>query len=155
MKLKHYIALIAIMLPYVMFAAHKKTPLFMFGIATSFNDSTVYITEIQQTEGWLEEKTGFLYSRDNYSYQLRDNLKAAGVDYPTCVTVFAKKRKDIEKKYVAMKKNFITKRGYSAKFLSASDFSYTVLTPDEDTQYKNKAKKVKKTKKKKAAKEGE
>lgn len=153
MKLKHYIALIAIMLPCVMFAAHKKTTLFMFGIATSFNDSTVYITEIQQTEGWLEEKTGFLYSRDNYSYQLRDNLKAAGVDYPTCVTFFAKKRKDIEKKYVAVKKNFITKRGYSPKFLSASDFSYTVLTPDEDTQYKDKAKKAKKTKKKEAAKE--
>ena len=51
----------------------------MFGVATSFNDSTLYITEIQEISGaYIDSKTKFLVERDNYSYQLRDYLKGIG-----------------------------------------------------------------------------
>ena len=59
-------------------ADNKCTKLYMYGFAASFNDSTVYFTDIQEMDSvWTNTKTGFLYSRDNYSYQLRDHLKKA------------------------------------------------------------------------------
>ena len=48
------------------FAATKQTKIYMFGVATSFNDSTLYITEIQEISGaYIDSKTKFLVERDN------------------------------------------------------------------------------------------
>lgn len=117
------------------FAQNEQERVYVYGMATSFNDSTVYITEIQQLDSaWVNSKTGFLYSRNNYSYQLRDYLKNNGCPTPTCTTFFAKKRKDIEKKYVAIKKRYTTKGKYNVKYITNHDFSYTCLVPDESEQ---------------------
>lgn len=79
-------------------AANKQTKLYIYGVVTSFNDSTIYFTDIMELDSaWVDSKTGFLYSRDNYSYQLRNYMRKNGVAYPTCITSYAKKRKDIEK----------------------------------------------------------
>ena len=46
---------------------------YMFGFAASFNDSTVYFTNVQTVDSaWMDTKTKFLLGRDNYSYQLRN-----------------------------------------------------------------------------------
>ena len=39
------------LMPKMANAAQKKAPLFVYGFATSFNDSTVYFTEIQLMDG--------------------------------------------------------------------------------------------------------
>ena len=110
MKIRTLLALALLLMPSLMFALQKQERLYVYGVATSFNDSTVYITEIQQLDSaWVDTKTGFLYSRNNYSFQLRDHLKANGFATPTCVTYFAKTRKEIEKKYVALKKRYATR----------------------------------------------
>lgn len=97
MKIRTLLALALLLMPSLMFALQKQEQLYVYGVATSFNDSTVYITEIQQLDSaWVDTKTGFLYSRNNYSFQLRDHLKANGFATPTCVTYFAKTRKEIE-----------------------------------------------------------
>lgn len=137
MKLSSYIiAIAAIMLPSTIASAlNKQTTLYVYGIATSFNDSTVYFTELQQmTDTWVDTKTEFLYSRDNYSYQLRDYLKQKGVAHPTCVTIFGKTRKEAEKKYVELKKRYITKGRYDIKYVTLHDFAYSAITPDESEQ---------------------
>ena len=132
MKLRTYLALAAMLLPSMMFALQKHQTLYAYGLATSFNVSTVYITEIQQLDSaWVDAKSGFLYSRDNYSYQLRDHLKQMGVATPTCITIYATTRKEIEKKYFAMKKRYTTKGRYDVKYITAHDFTYTCLIPDE------------------------
>ena len=47
--------------------------LYAFGFSASFNDSIVYFTDIQEIDSaWINEKTKFLISRDNYSYQLKN-----------------------------------------------------------------------------------
>ena len=44
---------------------------YMFGFAASFNDSTIYITDIQEIKGaYVAERTKFLVNRDENSYQL-------------------------------------------------------------------------------------
>ena len=43
---------------------------YMFGFAASFNDSTVFFTDIQQVDSvWVTKKKGFLAGRSNYAYQ--------------------------------------------------------------------------------------
>lgn len=133
MRIRFYIALAAlIMLPTIMFAVQKKTPVYICGFASSFNDSTVYFTEIQLlNEAYTDSKTGFLYARDSYSYQLREHLQKNNVAHPTCIVFFAKKGKDIEKKLVALKKRYTTKGSYDVKYLSIDDFAFSPLIPDE------------------------
>ena len=138
----------ALLAPTMMFAVQEPQMIYAYGFASSFNDSTVYITEIQQLDSaWVDSKTGFLYSRDNYSYQLRDHLKNAGVATPTCVTVYAKTRKEIEKKYFDIKKRYTTKGLYDVKYIPTHEFSYTCLIPSESEQKAAPEPKAKKKKK--------
>lgn len=145
MKIRTLLALALLLMPSLMFALQKQERLYVYGVATSFNDSTVYITEIQQLDSaWVDTKTDFLYSRNNYSFQLRDHLKANGFANPTCVTYFAKTRKEIEKKYVAIKKRYATRGHYNVKYVTKNDFKYSCLTPDDSERADLQTKKSKK-----------
>lgn len=145
MKIRTLLALALLLMPSLMFALQKQERLYVYGVATSFNDSTVYITEIQQLDSaWVDTKTGFLYSRNNYSFQLRDHLKANGFATPTCVTYFAKTRKEIEKKYVAIKKRYATRGHYNVKYVTKHDFTYSCLVPDDSERSDLQTKKAKK-----------
>ena len=43
---------------------------YIFGFASSFNDSTVYFTDVQKVDSaYFTRKSKFLISRENYSYQ--------------------------------------------------------------------------------------
>ena len=78
--------------------------LYAFGFSASFNDSIVYFTDIQVIDSaWINDKTKFLISRDNYSYQLKNYFTSIGQEHRTCVISFALTRKEIEKKYKKMK----------------------------------------------------
>lgn len=113
-------------------AANKRTKLYMYGVVTSFNDSTIYFTDIMEIDSvWVDSKTGFLYSRNNYSYQLRNYIRNKGVAYPTCVTSYAKKRKDIEKKYSKLKKKYINSKALNIKYIPANEFRYIPIVPDD------------------------
>ena len=92
-------------------AKSKMVKTYVFGFAASFNDSTVYFTDIQELDStWLNEKNNFLVSRDNYSYQLRDYLANQGMPHRTCITCFSPKKKDIYKKYSKISDKY-TKKG--------------------------------------------
>ena len=151
MKPRVYLAMAAMLIPALTFAVQKHTPGYICGFATSFNDSTVYFTDIQYMDStYTDSKTGFLYSRDNYSYQLRGHMQKNGVANPTCITFFSKKRKDVEKKYAALKKRYATKGRYDVKYLLASDFSFTPIIQDEsEMKDAHKQAKIKKSKNKK------
>ena len=151
MKLRVYLAMAAMLIPALTFAVQKHTPGYICGFATSFNDSKVYFTDIQYMDStYTDSKTGFLYSRDNYSYQLRGHMQKNGVAHPTCITFFSKKRKDVEKKYAALKKRYATKGRYDVKYLLASDFTFTPIIPDEsEMKDAHKPAKIKKSKNKK------
>ena len=113
-------------------AGNKRTAVYVFGFAASFNDSTVYFTNIQKIDSaWIDSKTHFLYSRENYSYQLRDYLKEKGEKAPTCVTTFALSQKDVEKKFIKFKKKYTSgKMKYDVKYISQNDFKYSPVQVD-------------------------
>ncbi len=114
------------------FAANKPAKVYMFGFAASFNDSTVCFTNIQEVDSaYIDSKTKFLYSRENYSYQLRDYLEQQSFDSPTCITVFAFSRKDIEKKYARMRRRYTDNGKYIVKEVSSPDFEYQAIKFEE------------------------
>lgn len=114
------------------FAANKPTKVYMFGFAASFNDSTVCFTNIQEVDSaYIDSKTKFLYSRENYSYQLRDYLEQQSFDSPTCITVFALSRKEIEKRYARMRRRYTDNGKYIVKEVSSPDFEYQAIKFEE------------------------
>ena len=105
--------------------------LYAFGFAASFNDSTVYFTDIQEIDSaWINDKNDFLVSRDNYSYLLKNYFTSLGLEHRTCVISFALKRKDIEKKYQKMKNKYVKAGNYDIKSVSTNDFHFTAIKPD-------------------------
>lgn len=106
--------------------------LYAFGFSASFNDSIVYFTDIQEIDSaWINDKTDFLVSRDNYSYQLKNYFTNIGQEHRTCVISFALKRKDIEKKYKKMKGKYVKAGEFSIKTLGKNDFQFTTIKPDD------------------------
>jgi len=109
-------------------AVNKPEKVYMYGFAASFNDSTVYFTSLQEIDSvYIDSKTKFLYSRDNYSYQLRDYLSAHGAENYTCTTVFALNRKAAEKKYAKLRKRYTQGGKYTVKELSKTDFFFVPI----------------------------
>ena len=131
-------------------AKNRNKQVYVYGFAASFNDSTVYFTDIQLLDSAYISRNGFLYGRDSYSYQLKQYMESKGVFQPTCVTFFATSRKMIEKKFVSLKKRYVKGRNYNIKYITTADFSYTPVVPDPSELNKISAKKEKKGKTKAA-----
>ena len=116
-------------------AQYEQVPqAYMFGFAASFNDSTVFFTDIQEVKNvWVTKKKGFLASWSNYAYQLRDYCEQK-MDLPkrTCVVVGSEKRKTVEKKYKKMMKKYIGKKAksYDVRYIPSSDFQFKAVDMD-------------------------
>jgi len=115
---------------------YRPAKIYMFGFAASFNDSTVYLTDIQTVNAYLvNNRTKFLANREDYSYQLRNYLQSNGLEaYPTCITMFAENEKDATKKYLKLKERYEkSKKKYSIKSLKDSQFKYTPVELDQQS----------------------
>lgn len=133
MNLKRYLLCATMALTgLVAMAANKPRTVYMYGFACSLNDSTVYFTEIQRIDSaYIDSKTGFLYGRNNYSYQLRDKLAGIGFADAMCVTSFALTQKEAEKEYLAMRKRYINDSHYTIKYIKKNDFVYLPIKAEE------------------------
>lgn len=135
-------------------AAAKKTQVphvYMFGFSASFQDSVVYVTDIQDLQGaWMDTKTKFLLGRDNYSYQLSNYLTEQGQPNRVCLVFFSTHKNKAEKKYLKMKKKYTappkkTKKDkkkqksqqqvdtcpYDLRYISTTDFQFTPVDMSE------------------------
>lgn len=126
MRLIKYI--LASMLVFVAISAHaeyRAQTVYVYGFAASFNDSTVYLTNIYELDSaYIDSKTKFLYSRNNYSEQLRYYLESIGFKNPVCITSFGLSRQEAEKKYTKLRKRYLETKGYNVKYIEAKDFKY-------------------------------
>ena len=104
--------------------------MYMFGFAASFKDSVVYMTEIQDVQKvWYDKKTKFLLGRDIYSSQLQEHFKEK-MQMPdrVCVVVFAKSLKKAEKKYLKLRKKYLSDAkhtsSYEVRYITTQDFKF-------------------------------
>ena len=95
MKLGKYLLMVVMVLTTLTASAiNDPQTISMYGFAASYNDSTVYFTEIQSVDSaYIDSKTKFLYGRSDYSYQLRNYLDGIGFKDAVCITSFAPDRK--------------------------------------------------------------
>lgn len=137
---------------------------YIFGFASSFNDSTVYFTDIQEVDSaWFTSKNNFLISRENYSYQLRDYLSNIGENQQTCMVEYNFDLKKLEKiwnklyaRYAHNQKKKNKQRQtsqlppYKIKNLKKEQFAFQAVTPTEE--YVEETPKLTKVEKKEAKK---
>jgi hypothetical protein len=100
--------------------------IYAFGFSASFNDSIVFFTNIQTIDSaYIDSKSKFLLSRDNYSYQLKGYLEdQLALKNRTCMIFFAFKQKDIEKKYMKMKHKYTAKGNFDVRYISNEKFHF-------------------------------
>lgn len=139
MKILKYILLsllLTVAMPTEMQAKRIKAPkMYMFGFSASFQDSIIYMTDVQEVVGaWYDTKTKFLLGRQHYSYQLKDFL-ANTKQQPNrvCVVMFALSRKEAEKKFIKMRKEYTVKaKGkYDVRYLTMSEFKFEPVDMSE------------------------
>ena len=108
---------------------------YMFGFVASFNDSIIHFTDIQEVDSvWLMQKKKMVAGRSNYSYQLRNYCaETLGMPNRTVVVVTALKRKDIEKKYVKLRKQYTGKKNaqYDIRYINTSEFRFKSVNMDD------------------------
>ena len=114
-------------------AKNKQYPkVYMYGIAASFNDSTIYFTDIQAVDTvWLDSKTKFLINRNDYSYQLKNYFENIRLPHRTCVVTYALKRKDIEKKFQKTRNKYVKKGKTELKYINKQEFQFKSVALDE------------------------
>ncbi len=104
---------------------------YMFGFVASFNDSTVYFTNIQQVDSaWVSKKKNFLAGRNLYSNQLREYFaQQRNMPNRTCVVVANVDRKKLEKKFIKMKNKYLvkSKKPYDVRNISENEFKFEVV----------------------------
>lgn len=102
---------------------------YMFGFAANFSDSIIYITDIQTVDSvWFDHKSKFLIGRSSYSAQLREYFSnTLNQPHRTCIVIFALTRKEIEKKYLKLKKQYTGKYAgrYDVRTLNENEFHFT------------------------------
>lgn len=157
----------ALLLSITLQAKNEIKKAYIFGFASSFNDSTVYITDIHEVDSaWFNTKTHFLVSRENYSYQLRDYLSGLGEEHRTCMVEYSTNLKDLQKKWNKLSDRYIkeqkTKNNqkqtnslppYQVKTIGKDKFAFTSVAPLEEVDNEEVDKPTKKVKAKKAMKE--
>ncbi|MBR2359033.1 MAG: hypothetical protein IKJ42_09735 [Bacteroidaceae bacterium] len=98
---------------------------YIFGIAASFGDTIVYITDIQEIQGTALVNKGFLEGRNMYSYQLKSYLEnGANLPNRTCTVFFSEKKSKLEKTYAKLKQKYQSDKSISCRMLDAQAFSF-------------------------------
>jgi len=106
--------------------------MYMFGVCFSATDSTVYFTDIKQVPNTsVERGSGFLYSRNNYSYQLQQHIKSTSGSNFTTVTCYDQKRTKLEKKFSKMRQKY-QKKHFVVNYIH--DFAYKPITYNEQDE---------------------
>ncbi len=112
----------------------KQQPVYVFGFSASFTDSIVYFTNVQKLDSaWIETKGDYLLNSDEYSRQLKNYFASKMSQMNrTCIIFCKPKKKDLEKLYVKMKRQYVgkEKQTFEVKYLNDTDFSFSEVNID-------------------------
>ena len=114
--------------------APKETDVvYIFGVGTNFNDSTVYLTEVQPVNYLrLTKKYKFLPYRADFSQQMKDFLvEKYEMQYETTCVFYDVNRKKLAKRFYKMKKRYLDLGTSNMIIISTDDFKF------EKPEYEN------------------
>ena len=105
--------------------------MYAFGYAFSFNDSTLYLTNVQKVENvWVRSHAAFVIEQETYSNQLKTFFENDDVKDMTCGVCFDKKDKHLFKKLDKIKSRY-QKRMKHIRIITIpeSEFAFTTIVP--------------------------
>ncbi len=112
---------------------------YIFGMSFSFNDSTVYFTEIQKIENaWLIDKGKMLEGRSAYAAQLRNYFSSQGQKDQTCIIYYALSEKAILKQFSKVRDRYTNpkkrrKVNYEMRSILRDSFRFQPVEHDTST----------------------
>ncbi len=111
--------------------------IYIFGVGTNFNDSTIYLTEITPIQGLrLDPKTNFLPGRTDFSLQFREYLEGQlGLVYETTCVFYSVKRAKAQKYAYKLRRRYLDK-GYK-DLIVVDPQKFTFKLPDYLTNQQN------------------
>lgn len=135
----------------------KQKSLYMFGVAFSFTDSTVYTTDISYVDSvTVDTKTHFLMDRNLYAIQMEEHVaQTYGIQNVITAVYYDTKKKDLTKKLLSVKKKQGKNKGWhlhdtELAFHSELWIAPEILTISEGSDEAAGGKKSKKSKSKKS-----
>lgn len=128
-KLKKILFIIMLLAMAVSVNAKKKEAkdftIYAYGVATSFNDTIAYMTDVIQIDGaYFDAGTKFIGGRHEYSVQLKEYMASQGKPDRMCAFFYSLKREKAEKAYVKLRKRLQTKGHNEVRQLTKSDFTF-------------------------------
>lgn len=118
---------------------------YIFGVGTSFADSTIYISEVVELKDFaLEKKTKFLPYRSEFSIQMKQYLEGhLGLMSQTCCVFFSDNKQKISKKYYKVKKRYLDDMDVRLTVIDSHDFKFEkpVIGEQAETAEEKKAEK--------------
>ena len=133
--MKHSIIILALAAICLQAGAQKEQTyemkdVFFIGIATSYIDSIVYLTDIQPlADIAMDTDTKQPLNIEMYTQQLNQYFKDIQANTFVCTTYAREKRKDIEKLYLKLRKKYGKKDGFEIRELAPGTWTYEAVDP--------------------------
>ena len=103
-------------------------PVYIFGVAASFNDTVVYYTPVQLLDSVVLDHQNFLPQRELYSYALKNYLEyTVGKPNYTCMIYFSEKKGKLEREALKIMDKY-RKENVEVRLL---DNSFVFKKPEE------------------------
>lgn len=98
---------------------------YMYGVSVDFNDSVVYLTDVQYLDSIVINKDGSLLNYANYSHQFKMYLEGTlGEDNQTCAVVYSDNKKNLEKRFVKIRKRYLSDKEKVLRRVGADAFVF-------------------------------
>ncbi len=98
---------------------------YMYGIAVDFNDSTVYLTDVQHLDDVIIKPNGSLQNHAGYSLQLKVYLEGTlGETNQTCTVIYSDKKKKLEKRFMKIRKKYQDSKDKILKQIGTDAFTF-------------------------------
>lgn len=98
---------------------------YLYGVATNFNDSTVYITDVQHLDSIVIHDNGCLQNYSNYSMQWKVYLEGTLNELnQTCAVIYSDKKKKLDKSFLKTRKRYANNKDKNLKQVGTDAFTF-------------------------------
>lgn len=98
---------------------------YMYGVSVNFNDSVMYMTDVQYLDSVVVNKDGSIQNYSNYSTQMKLYLEGVlGKSHQTCAVIYSDDRNKLEKRFVKMRKRCLAAKNRQLIQIGADAFAF-------------------------------
>lgn len=98
---------------------------YMYGVSMDFNDSTVYLTDLQFLDSIVVKSDASIVNLSSYPLQMKTYLESKLGDYnQTCALFYSPKKRRLEKRYQNVQYKFKNDKDIILKKIGVDEFRF-------------------------------